>query len=122
MRAQFSRSSILDGVFRKWQSKGITFPPSTIIAERRWNTWQGVVLGGAVVAAAIENLALNEDGKVEEKDMKTAPGATMAIHSSQVKIGGYLLGETLGSGTFGKVKSESNIGTFRPVVIYLNFL
>lgn len=30
----------------------------------------------------------------------------MALSPFQVKIGGYVLGETLGSGTFGKVKSK----------------
>ena len=30
----------------------------------------------------------------------------MADKSAQVKIGHYILGETLGVGTFGKVKSE----------------
>ena len=32
--------------------------------------------------------------------------AKMADKSAQVKIGHYILGETLGVGTFGKVKSE----------------
>jgi len=34
---------------------------------------------------------------------------TIAGGGSQVKIGNYVLGETLGSGTFGKVKGKGNI-------------
>jgi len=45
-------------------------------------------------------------------------GAKMADKSAQVKIGHYILGETLGVGTFGKVKSKLS---FRLAIEWASF-